>query len=151
MDSNTLFDGIFKSRFVTQFLNKNTMIQFGKTFAIGLAAAGCDFLIYHLLIKYFKLWSVFSSGASQIIGFWASFLLNKFWTFKVRDNFLKQLSSYTVLFMFNLAFSSLAIYLLVDVMNWDEYFSKIFIMGLIFIWNFVLYKIIIYKAKGSSK
>ncbi|HEY9062120.1 MAG TPA: GtrA family protein [Pseudobacteroides sp.] len=151
MASNTLFDGIFKSKFVTQFLNKNTMIQFGKTFAIGIAAAGCDFLIYHLLIKYFKLWSVFSSGASQIVGFWASFLLNKFWTFKIKENFLRQLSSYTVLFMFNLAFSSLAIYLLVDVMNMDEYFSKIFIMGLIFIWNFVLYKIIIYKAKGSSK
>lgn len=151
MSSNTLFDGILKSKYVAQFLNKNTVIQFGKTFAIGVASAGCDFFIFHLLIKYFELWTVFSSGASQIVGFWASFLLNKFWTFKVKENFLKQLSSYTVLFMFNLAFSSLAIYFLVDVMKQNEYFSKIFIMGLIFIWNFIIYKIIIYKVKGSSK
>jgi putative flippase GtrA len=151
MDSNTLFDGIFKSKFVAQFLNKNTMIQFGKTFAIGVVAAGCDFLIYFLLVKCLKLWSVFASGASQVVGFWVSFLLNKFWTFKVRENFLKQLSTYTVLFIFNLAFSSLAIFILIDIMKKNEYISKIFIMGLIFIWNFIIYKIIIYKVKGSPK
>ncbi len=151
MNSNTLFDGILKSKYVAQFLNKNTMIQFGKTFAIGVAASGCDFLIFHLLVRYLKLWTVISSGASQIIGFWVSFLLNKFWTFKVKENFLKQLSSYTVLFLFNLAFSSFAIYMLVDIMNKNEYLSKIFIMGLIFIWNFIIYKIFIYKVKGSSK
>ncbi|MDP4179601.1 MAG: GtrA family protein [Bacillota bacterium] len=148
MISNTLFDGLFKSKRFLELFNKKNILQLGKTFIIGVAAAGCDFSIYHFLYKYMNLSAILSSGASQIVGFWVSFLLNKFWTFKIKEDFLKQLSSYTILFIFNLLFSTLALYLFVDIMHKDKDLTKIFTMGIIFIWNFVVYKKLIYKVKG---
>jgi len=116
-----------------------------KTIIIGLTSAVFDLFLYKFLNESVNLWYVFSHCAGFFVGFWISFLLNRFWTFKSKDNIGKQLSSYTLLFFFNLAFSTSFIYVFTNIIGVNKDISKLFTIGITSVWNFVIYKKVIYK------
>ena len=86
--------------------------------------------------------------------FWINFLLNKYFSFKSKDNFKRQLFLYSILFFFNLIVGNILIFSAIRGMlvsltgegSWQVlYLPKILIMFFIVSWNFILYKKVIYK------
>ncbi len=77
--------------------------------------------------------------------FWISFILNRTWTFESKGNIKKQIFKYTVLFVFNLIIGNIIImFFLTDIMGLGIFISPILKTAIIVIWNFYIYKWIIY-------
>ena len=73
-----------------------------------------------------------------------NFLVNRNVTFKSTSNPVRSLALYVLLFAFNTTFSTLAIRALVDV-GWPSLVAKLATMVCIVLWNFVLYRKVVFK------
>ena len=82
------------------------------------------------------------------IMFWSVFLANKYINFKSKGFFARQLSLYTALYFVNLTITSLMLYGLDEYFNIDPAIGKFFVSGIATLWNFVLYKFVIYKDRS---
>ncbi len=133
------------SRFAADFSVANTFLQFKKYFITGLSAAALEYGLFTLLTELAGMRDVIPHAISMSAGFILSFILNRQWSFKSQGNVSKQLFLSVALFLINLCISSYVIYLLVDKAGiWDK-LAKLLVMGMIMLWNFVLFKKIIYK------
>ena len=79
--------------------------------------------------------------------FWAVFLANKFLNFKTRKNFRRQLIMYTILYFINLTAINLMLFGLSEYLMLDTAIGKFIVTGISCMWNFPLYKFVIYKEK----
>lgn len=86
--------------------------------------------------------------------FWLNFLLNRFFSFRSKSDFKRQLFLYGILFFFNLVVGNVLLFLRIRSLlvllsgegSWPVlYLPKILIMFFIISWNFILYKKVIYK------
>jgi len=134
-----------KYKFLSDFLNQRTLIQFMKYVITGLICIGTEFAVLYLLTDHLKWWYIYSNTTAYIAGFWLSFFLNRIWSFKSTDNLYKQLGLYAVLFCFNLLASNVIMFLFTDHFKLHYMVSKIFSTCAITMWNFVIYKKVIYK------
>ena len=73
-----------------------------------------------------------------------NFLMNRSVTFKGTSNPLRSLVLYLLLFAFNTTFSTLVIRTLVG-MGWHSLAAKLATMCCIVLWNFALYRTVIFK------
>jgi putative flippase GtrA len=137
---------LMKNKLVSSLLDRRTLLQFGKYVITGVIAAGTEFSALVLLTEYAKLWYILSNSIAYAGGFWISFLLNKYWSFNSRDHFGRQLAMYGLLFLINLGLSTALMYLLTSVLGLFYTISKLLVMGLIVLWNFAIYKKIIYRS-----
>lgn len=142
---STIIGRIKDNKLVSELITQKTLAQFGKYLVTGGISAGTEFSLLILLTEYFKLWYITSNSIAYSSGFVISFLMNKYWSFNSRENFGRQLAMYGVLFFINLGLSTALMYLLTSVLGILYIISKIFVMGLIVLWNFLLYKKVIYK------
>jgi len=126
-------------------INKDLLRQMRRYLIIGLLSAGTEYIILYCLTNYKSIWYVSSNTIALTVGFWISFLMNKFWSFNSRRGILRQLLLYGILFAFNLVVSNTIIFLLTEKMGLYYMLSKLFATGVIVLWNFIIYKKIIYK------
>lgn len=151
---------LFGIWFVSLFKEKMPVIfQAGKSFLVGILNTFIDLGILTLLMNCFKtfngtLFSVFKgisfSGATLNSYFW-----NKSWTFKKQnsDQALKQTSQFYLItaggFLINLAISSFIVNVITPQFGLSQevwaYVGAIIAVFFGFIWNFVGYKLIVFK------
>jgi putative flippase GtrA len=124
-------------------LDKATIWSFIKYLLIGGSAFVVEYLLF-LLLRTF-LHYILANVIVYTIMFWCVFLANKYINFKIRDNFLKQLLRYTILYFINLVITNLLLYLLSEYFMVDTAIGKFFVSGVACLWNFALYKLVIYK------
>lgn len=74
-----------------------------------------------------------------------NFSLNRSWTFASRGNLARSASLYIMLFLFNLGFTTTAIWLL-DGSGVDALLAKIGTMALVTTWNFFLYREFVFRS-----
>ena len=131
---------------ISDFLTRSSFNQLKKYLAAGLLAAATEYGLFNVFHIFFGVWHLTSHSLSMLAGFFVSFLLNKYWSFRSKDNFLRQLFLTGILFLLNLGISNAIMYLLVDVLKVMALLSKLIVMGMIVVWNFIIYKKAIYKA-----
>ena len=131
--------------FVGQFLSPDSLHQFKRYIITGGLAAGLEYGLFNLLLIYAGLWHVYAHIFSMTAGFILSFLLNKYWSFGTKENFARQFFLTAALFFINLGISSFVIYGLVSKLHILEQLSKILVMGMVVVWNFILFKKVIYR------
>jgi putative flippase GtrA len=122
-----------------------TLEQFVKYLVVGILAFLTEYLIFAILYKYITHNDVISNIAAMTTGFFASFILNRTWSFKSRGNAIKQLVLLLALFTANLGISSAFIHYGSELLALSPLVLKFFIMGVIVLWNFLLYKKVIYR------
>jgi len=132
-------------KFFSEFFTPGALFQFIKYIASGLLSAAAEYSLLIILTEYAGLWYLISNSIGYITGFWLSFLLNRFWSFKSRENFLKQLMLYSILFVINFILTNALMYLLTSYFGILYMVSKIFVMGAVVMWNFIIFKKIIYR------
>lgn len=135
-------------------LTPETFGQFVRYLVVGIVSFSIEYTLFILLRNALTLSEILVNVIVYTIIFWINFLLNKFFSFKSRTNFKRQLFLYGILFVFNLVVGNILLfsgirYLLVLISgegSWPVlYLPKILIMFFIISWNFVLYKKVIYK------
>jgi putative flippase GtrA len=92
------------------------------------------------LTSWLELWYLASAVIAFIVAMFASFTLQKFWTF--RDNNLDRVSNqfrfFVSIAVFNLGLNTLLMYLFVDGTGLHYLLAQVFAGGLIAIWSFLL-------------
>jgi len=86
-----------------------------------------------------------ANTVAYIIVFWFNFLMNRHWSFKSKTDLSRQLKLYACLFLLNLAFTNVALHALVEYVKIIPEIAKVLVMGGIVMWNFVIYRKIIYR------
>lgn len=119
--------------------------QFVKYFLVGLLAAGIEYGLTLGLTECFGVWFIISSSIGMTAGLITSFLLNRSWSFKSKGSIIKQFTLHILLFIINLGVTNAILYVLTTYVGIVYFISKVFVMGIAVLWNFYLYKTVIYK------
>ncbi|MBN1624665.1 MAG: GtrA family protein [Clostridia bacterium] len=131
---------------LTAFISgEKTIDQFIKYVAVGLSSFVLEYAFFYFLFIILSINELISNTTAITIVFFYNFLMNRLWSFKSKEKFGKQVIMYGGLFFFNMLMSNLFIYSTTEYLKISPLISKVLIMGLIVLWNFVIYKKIIYK------
>ena len=122
---------------------KDIIRQWAKYLAVGIASAGVELLFFSLFYYIVGLPVGFSSPASLVLSTVLNFILSSSWSFKGSTNMKRSAFLYAILFAFNTFFSSMASTWLVSIQT-PALLAKIITMACIVLWNFVLYKKVIF-------
>lgn len=131
--------------FVSSFLKTKSAGQIIRYLITGVCSAAIEFSLLFVFKELMGLSVVVANSIALSIVFWFNFLMNRIWSFKSKMKLSKQLGIYSLLFLFNLGASDLIMYLLTDRLAMQYLVAKVFAIGAVVCWNFILYKNVIYK------
>ena len=97
---------------------------------------------YSGFIKY----SLIDSISAVVIGFIYSFILNRTWAFKSKDNFMRQLILMIILLAFNTVISNEAISIMGRNLLIPFVIAKPIMQVAVAVWNYFIYDKIIYRS-----
>jgi putative flippase GtrA len=119
---------------------------------IGLLTTAIDAIITFLLFEFLGFSVFLASAVGFLSGFFVNFPLNKnkvfFSSNGQRFKVSTQVQLYVLLIAFNLFSTSFAVALLVD-LGIQIVVAKFFVTGVLFIWNFVVFKFYIFRPLKS--
>ena len=109
---------------------------------------GCTTLVNLLvfwLLRLLKIGVYASNGIAWVVSVLFAFITNKLFVFESKGKILKQGVSFFVFRLISLVFDMGIMYLLIDVLNWNDLLSKIITNVFVIIINFIFSKIFIFK------
>lgn len=127
------------------FLGGKSLGQLIRYLITGFSSFILEYILFYSLFKLLGVNEFISNSIALAIVFWFNFLMNRYWSFKSKEKLSKQLILYGLLFAFNISISNIFIYGASIILGMSPLISKVLIMSLIVLWNFVLYKTVIYK------
>lgn len=130
---------------ILSFFTRDTLKQFGKYITSGILSAALEYFLIIMLTEFAGFWYIVSNTIAMSGGFCLSFILNRYWSFKSYSKISRQLLLNGLLFLINLALSNALMYLLTGVTGLPYTMSKLIAMGIIAIWNFIIYKGVIFR------
>lgn len=145
MISNVVMEKLKKTKYLSQLLTPEFLGQLSRYLVTGFSSAAIELTLLFVFRDIAELSIVISNSIALTIVFWFNFLVNRIWSFKSTANLRKQLAMYLVLFAFNLVASDFIMYLLTTKLSLQYLLAKVFAIGAVVIWNFFLYKKVIYK------
>lgn len=117
---------------------------------VGFVSLTADYIVFMLLYRLFGINTAIAVPAGLTVGLVVNFMLNKLWSFGNRDHlikqYIKQVIYYIVLVIINSVFTYFFIELLRINNLLDPEFSKLFATAITTLWNYVLYKKIIFRS-----
>lgn len=131
-----------------------SLAQFLRYIFVGVFCFTIEYTLFIILRNVMTIGEVLVNVIVYTIIFWLNFLLNRFFSFRSKSDFNRQLFLYGLLFFFNLVVGNVLLFsgirsllvLLSGEGSWPVlYLPKILIMFFIISWNFILYKKVIYK------
>ena len=145
MISSIVMEKLKKTKYLSRLLTPESLGQLSRYLITGFSSAAIELSLLFIFRDVSKLSIILSNSIALTIVFWFNFLMNRIWSFKSTANLKKQLAMYLVLFVFNLAASDLIMYLLTTKLSLQYLLAKVFAIGAVVTWNFILYKKVIYK------
>ncbi|MDD5041366.1 MAG: GtrA family protein [Candidatus Peribacteraceae bacterium] len=117
--------------------------QFALYVLSGGTAAVVDFGSYTIQLR-LGVWYIAATVLSGVLGFFTTFLMNKYVAFRKKNDFMRHLLRFFIVDMMNILVGALALYALVEGCGMDKQIAKILTMGMVVLWNFFLYKFFVY-------
>ena len=141
---------IFK---IMKLLNKANIKQFISYFFVGGVAAIVEWVMFFIFANVLQINYFVSTVIAFIFSTTANWILGRITTFKdnntYKDKKAKEAFLVFVVSAIGLLFNLILMYLFVTVMGFDsslgKTLSKIAATGIVFIWNFLIRKLVIYK------
>lgn len=124
--------------------SKKTFFQAIKYLMVGGSSAVIELVLFQLLSAVFAIPLAAANVTAVVVSTVFNFLVNRNVTFKSTSSSLRSLVLYLLLFAFNTTFSTVVISLLAA-QGVYPLVAKVCTMACIVLWNFVLYKKIIFK------
>lgn len=129
---------------ISKYMTEQTRKQFFRYLITGGLAAVTEYSLFYILTMLLKISLFVSNSAAYTSGFIISFILNRLWSFESKGHLGRQFLLYSILFGINLILSYLVISLFTYQLGIAAMISKALAMGIIVLWNFIIYKKIIY-------
>ncbi len=122
--------------------------SFIRYLVVGGSAFIVEYLSYLFLLKVLKINYVHASIIVYSIIFWFVFYTNRRWSFESDGAMLPQLLKYVLLFAFNnLVGNVVLLRFLTETLKISDVISPIIKMACIVVWNYFIYKHIIYRSR----
>ncbi|MFR1380321.1 MAG: GtrA family protein [Clostridium neonatale] len=123
----------------------DNFIEIIKYGIFGIVTTGINLLLFYALIK-FEMNYIISNTVSYLIAVIISYFLNKVYVFKDNNiNKIGQMIKFIFVRILSLCAENILLILMVDMLKYNIYISKIFISFLIICSTFIINKIIIFK------
>jgi len=145
MIGNIIMGKLRKTKYISQLLTPESMGQLYRYLVTGFSSAAIELTLLYVFKDIANFSIIVSNSIALSIVFWFNFLINRLWSFKSTANLKKQLIMYMMLFVFNLGASDLIMHLLTTELSMQYLLAKVFAIGAVVTWNFLLYKKVIYK------
>lgn len=145
INESFVMERLKKTKYLSKYLTPETIGQIGRYLVTGFSSAAIEFTLLFLFRDVARQTVVVSNTIALSIVFWFNFLMNRLWSFKSKMKLRRQLPMYLALYIVNLGASDLIMYLLTGCLSMQYLFAKVFAIGAVVSWNFVIYKKIIYK------
>ena len=111
--------------------------KFLKFGAVGIIGVGIDFFVTWLFKEKIGLNKYISNALGFSFAVVNNFLLNRYWTFGTDTQpFGMQFFKFILIAVVGLGINSLLLFLMLRFLKLNFYLSKLFVIGLVFIWNF---------------
>ncbi len=117
-------------------------IRFG---IVGVINTLITISIIFILSNVYNVHYIISNIIGYIAGFMNSFLMNKFWTFQSKGNFLKESYWFILVFLISYALQVLILYYLHGILKINENLSQILSMICYTLVNFILNKFLTFR------
>jgi len=113
----------------------------------GGTAAIVNLASLFVLTNFFGVWYLLSAVFAFVLAFLVSYLMQKFWTFgdKQTDKIMTQAPIFFVVQVFNLIVNIVLLYMFVEFFDLYYLLGQILAGGLIAVYSFFIYKLIIFK------
>ena len=134
-----LFSKLFK------FLNKETILYL----IFGVITTLVNLVVFALCSKFLSLPWEASNIIAWIVAVIVAFITNKTFVFESKDKSLKtllwEISTFAFARVFSLVAEYAVLFLMIDLLEIEEFISKIFVNVLVIIINYIFSKLIIFK------
>ena len=106
----------------------------------GLAGVITNFSLCAILKEYFKINKYFSNSFALANALILNFFLNRIWTFEQsNDEILIQMFKYFFVVVVSVVINHLIVHVCNEKFKMNFYLSKIFAVGVLFLWNFSMH------------
>lgn len=141
-------------KLITKILNKlfvvktdNGLIQLFRYFFVGGTAFIFDFGTLFALTEFFKVYYLISATIAFLVGLTVNYILSIIWVFRKHTikNKKVEFIIFSAIGIFGLILNGLLIWFFTEVVAIHYLFSKILSTVIIFFWNFIIRKFILFK------
>ncbi len=112
--------------------------QFIKFCVVGGSGVLVDFGVTYVCKEWIRLNKYLANSLGFAIAATSNYLLNRLWTFHSHNNIPVEYLKFVGISVLGLGINNAVIYLLTDKLRWNFYFSKLFAIGMVTIWNFFM-------------
>jgi len=121
--------------------------EFAKYTLVGGVAFLLDISTLYILTEFFDIHYLISAAAGFILGLTTNYVLSITWVFKVRrlDSRQKELLIFALIGILGLTLNEFFIWLFTDVMHLHYMVSKGASTTLVYLWNFIARKFVLFK------
>ena len=116
---------------------------------IGSFSSSLDFTIYTILVQCLGLQYLLANCISVLGGITTSFILNRNYNFKVKDNTKRRFAIFLTVGLCGLMLSNLILYVCIDVIGLNKVISKLLSIVLVVFFQFLLNKYLTFKSKKN--
>ncbi|MBT4516825.1 GtrA family protein [bacterium] len=139
----------YQDTFIIKFLNSRPVLrQFIKFSLIGVLNTIVDFVAYVFFTRVIHWHYLLAAFLAFLLAVTSSFLLNRYWTFKLEHKLsAKEYSKFILVAAGGLLLTMIFLYILVDKFFWHDLWAKLFTIIIVINWNFWLQKFWTFKVK----
>lgn len=122
---------------------KKLIAQLMKFVLVGGLSFVLDFIIYYILTNFFSFYYLVAGFFSFSLSVIFNYLMSMKYVFKSKDDLKKthEFAIFVTLSVMGLGLNLLSLYLLVDIFSMNDLIAKVFVAGIVMIFNFVTRKI----------
>ncbi|HPG34441.1 MAG: GtrA family protein [Lentimicrobiaceae bacterium] len=120
-------------------ITRDVAYKFVKFGIVGFTGVFIDFGFTYICKEWFKIQKYVANAIGFTIAASSNYYLNRIWTFNSHNpEIAVEFGRFFFISLIGLLLSTLVIYLLVSKVKINFYFSKLFAIGVVTIWNFVI-------------
>lgn len=122
---------------------KKLIAQIMKFVLVGGLSFVFDFIIYYILTNFFSIYYLVAGFFSFSLSVIFNYLMSMKYVFKSKDDLKKshEFVIFVTLSVLGLGLNLLSLYILVDLFKMNDLVAKVFVAGIVMIFNFVTRKI----------
>lgn len=124
---------------------KENIRQFVIYLFVGALATVVEWVAFYLLRHPIYMHYMLATTIAFIISTFANWIIGKWLLFREKQNLLKELAKIYVTSIAGLLMNLLIMWIAIDLIGIQDMLAKIIATGIVFFWNFLVRKLLIYK------
>jgi putative flippase GtrA len=124
---------------------KKNWRQFFRYLLVGGSSFLLEYGAFYILLTIYQVNYLIANSIVYSILAVIGFVLNRLWTFRSKKQVTRQIVLYLGLLIFNFLASNVMLYILSGQLQISPLWAKIAVMVIVVLWNFVIYKKVIYR------